>query len=139
MQAFIPDTVGPFNDLQTLFNYCFEWAQTHKRCVSAGGSCYYRNRDKQYPNACLIGAAIPDSKLGLYYMYYTIGIVPLMENVPAIAEHFKGIEPIVLEKLQQCHDCAFSEADTIQNLQDFAVKYNLTVPNLIKINEDVKA
>jgi len=121
-KTLIPDRPIP-QTLQDFFNIAWNWANRpdFERCVENNVACYYRSPDGT--NACIIGAAIPDSlydpafeDMNLNEVFETLGIQD-REDL-----YYR------LEVLQNCHDEATDESDCIEQMRCFAEHYGLTIP-----------
>lgn len=126
----VPDWDKPLNR-QDIFNVAWNWAKNHGPCMINQGTpfekCAYRS--KEGDNACLMGACIPDS---LYKKKF---------ESEATEQVFRQVKTIFcndvtidfLMELQQRHDNIALRLVidiTIQEeLQKFALKYNLNIPN----------
>jgi hypothetical protein len=90
-----------FCNKRILFEYIAAWLlrTNGKKCVDGGGTCLYRNDDK---NMCAVGAVIPDS------MYCDDmegnSIEGVAENIDFIPNYIKGDNVAMLTTLQRIHD-----------------------------------
>ena len=130
MGTLIPDSQEVPTTLQGFFDIAWKWMHRPeaKLCKSLRtGACY--NRNKANTNACIIGAAFPDSL-----------IPPERNSIPVdcligilgVSKDFKFLDKLryKLMDLQICHDKAENVQDCIELLKDFAIDYSLTIPKL---------
>lgn len=120
--------------LQDFFTIAWRWANLpeFRRCVryntpSGIKQCCYRSEDGR--NACLIGAAIPDSR---YSDNLENTVVLRTEVMMALGIAFEtgqsdqGLR--FLGDLQRCHDSAIDEPTVRANLRKFAGEHGLDIP-----------
>ena len=119
--------------LQDFFTIAWRWANLpeFRRCVryntpSGIKQCCYRSEDGR--NACLIGAAIPDSRYSdnLENTFVLRTEVMMALGIAFDAESDQGLR--FLGDLQRCHDSAIDERTVRANLRKFAGEHGLGIP-----------
>lgn len=129
----VPDHAAPLTK-QQLFDIAWRWSRTHPQCRDTMGTCAYRS--PAMDNACLIGAAIPDSIYDRAAMEHNAASV-LRHNHSRCRTLFADeATGVWLDALQRCHDNPFSIEEEVtpylevitRRLTVFAADHGLTIP-----------
>ena len=129
MKTLIPESQPIPTTLQGFFDIAWKWMHREGAalCLDYKGNCVNRNNDNT--NACIIGAAFPDSFIPQKRVNLCAsGLIDLLNKSSDFncLLNLKG----ELMDLQRCHDKAEDVKDCIELLKDFAIDYNLAIPEL---------